>query len=862
MKKIFIFLCLIILSITIKAQKIVFENNDELSKQIESYMGSKTSLDKELRTEVQGFTQKLEQNIFAGDQKTKIVELLNILSKKRAIPTTNMLPFIKMCNMFVNIQQINKFDIFSDFLIKKTEKDKLSIGLITNYCNFMLHLLEQNSINYSSSKTWYFSSNNWQLEIDNKANELLVKAHDLDLRCKIKQDSSLCIYKTSGTFYYDSKLFMANGGTVDWQKANISADSLKASLSTYIVDTKRAEYSAENTTFYNKKYFSAGIKGRLTDKVMVNETKQNSHYPQFVSYNNSVHIPNITPGIDYDGGYTQKGVLFFGEADSTDSKITIRNKGQEFIIASAKSVVFNEKKLEAKNASVIIKLKGDSCITHPNLNFKYNIGGSKIDTNSIAELKHKKEINEAERKRKVDSVQNLTSQMLYLTQINSGGHNARYEDAYHNIEIDVHQIEWKKDSDILYMCTRKASPTTQAVFLNKDYYTDDYFMQMQGVNKFHPLIALNNFRYVYYENYSEFDCKDFCNYVNSAYATNLDQTQVHQLLLNLSYQGFIKYDSQTKHGVFNEKLYNTIECKAHKRDYNCIEITSRALNKNTINATLDLKDNKLTIFDVNPFDFSRQRMVKAIPDSAVEVFSNNDMKFRGKIQAGYADIYGKDFSFSMDSFQIRIQKADSIAMLAENHKNPQFVKLDSVRSVFEQVTGILKIDSINFDDPFENNRSGIAEYQNFPYINITDTCYVYYDKLTQGKYDKEKFNMTVYPFILDSLNRTQLHSVKARGMFVSNIFPDMPVTLELQKDLALGFVKPTPEEGLTMFTGKGTYNNTITLNSNGLGGSGQIQYLTITARGEQFMFYPDSVTGGVGFFETKEVTKQDLGFYV
>ena len=248
---------------------------------------------------------------------------------------------------------------------------------------------------------------------------------------------------------------------------------------------------------------------------------------------------------------------------------------------------------------------------------------------------------------------------------------------------------------------------------------------------------------------------------------------------------------------------------------------------------------------------SNSSNVLVTPDSTIVIGDSLNIKFNGKISAGLANFYGKNFDFSYDKFTVDIPDADSMALLAYNNVDGK-IKIDSVRSVFEHIKGVLEIDS-------SFNKSGKDVFEHMPKLITNDTSYVYYDKITKGKYDRDKFHMTVFPFELDSMKHLSLNAVQAKGLFESGIFPDLDVTLTVQPDMSLGFVMPTQEEGMQLFSGKGTYHNTVILNAKGLGGDGEIRYLTTVARAEKFFFYPDSVSGIVNYLDVKPVLKSEVG---
>lgn len=817
-----------LLNTTAYAQKqTLLPDSDELPKEVENYMGVKTTMNKELKSEVKKFCEKLEKHEIDELHRSQIVILMNMYVKRHANPNPHMLNFIKTVNEFWNHNKLDQFQPWSEYMEEILQHPQMSIAKINEIAHFTANLLANNCLELSSARTWYLSNSNFTIYIDkDKENDktIFVKTDNTDLRCKIRDDSSLVIYGTSGIFCLSQHEWTGKKGKVDWRRANLSPDSVYATLSDYVVDTKSSEVEADNVEFFNKKYFNKAIKGKYHDRTVLNSVGVKARFPQFTSFDNDIEIPNLSEGIDYVGGYAQNGVIFKGEVpDSNEFAIlTIKRNDKPFIIAQSKAIVFGLKKLEAKIAKITILLDKDGQITHNGVKLKYD-----SDNDS-----------------------------LVLFKGTSGMENANYHDTYHNLDFNINQIEWIRNDTTLRLCTRPAAPLDYALFESTEFFSESRYQAIKGLDRIHPLIMLRDCRNAYCSN--ELTAQQVRTYLSSVEGIHLTNTQIHQMLIQLSYDSFIDYDVQTKVLVVNQKTSDYIGAHSNHRDYDGISIISQEKNKrkNIINAIINLNNNDLTIYHVLPFNLSPKRMVKVIPDSVssnIVVHKGLDIDINGKIQAGLADLYGNNFKFTYNDFSIHIPECDSMSMLTVNyHEKIKRNKIDSVRSVLENIKGVIKIDE-------DNNKSGAKETAHMPILTTTDTSYVYYDKLIDDSYDRERFFMRVNPFTLDSLNFLQLNGVQAKGTFVSGIFPDMDVTLTVQNDLSLGFVLPTPEKGMDLFQGKGVYHNTVTLNSKGLGGSGEINYLTAVARGEQFMFFPDSVTGGVNSLEIKPVTPNQIG---
>jgi hypothetical protein len=115
--------------------------------------------------------------------------------------------------------------------------------------------------------------------------------------------------------------------------------------------------------------------------------------------------------------------------------------------------------------------------------------------------------------------------------------------------------------------------------------------------------------------------------------------------------------------------------------------------------------------------------------------------------------------------------------------------------------------------------------------------------LFDGQYKRKNFYFELDTFKMDSLDNFVPENLKFKGTFYSaGIFPPFEETLMLRKDNSLGLIKETPESGLPLYEGKGTYYNTIDMSNQGLRGEGRLTYLTSEAYTDDILFFPNSTS--------------------
>jgi hypothetical protein len=221
------------------------------------------------------------------------------------------------------------------------------------------------------------------------------------------------------------------------------------------------------------------------------------------------------------------------------------------------------------------------------------------------------------------------------------------------------------------------------------------------------------------------------------------------------------------------------------------------------------------------------------------VHKNRNFDFAGRIMAGRFEFFGKKFDFDYDKFKINLDNVDSLRLRVESDDKDEFgkVQLKKVKTVIENVIGDILI-----DHPY--NKSGSKSLAQYPVFNSVKNSYAYYDKgsILNAVYNRSNFYFQLDPYQVDSLDNFSNSGLIFDGTFVSaNILPDIREKLSLQEDYSLGFKRKTEESGIPIYESKGTFINKLQMSHKGLRGTGEIKYITTTAKSDDFVFYPDSV---------------------
>ena len=551
--------------------------------------------------------------------------------------------------------------------------------------------------------------------------------------------------------------------------------------------------------------FDNKIYGQLSNKV--SSEKNIKKFPRFKSYRKDLIINDILSDVDYRGGYTLQGSEFISDGSKNGlAQIIFKKEGKDIFIANSSRFSIKDNSIYSKSASINIYFDNDS-IYHPSLQFNYD-----------------------------DSKRNVT---LYRDRKGISG--SPIYSSYHQLTMDAELLEWQIDEDQIYLGSLPTTSESNVYFSSTASYSDNIFQSLRGIDQENPLMAIMRFIEVYEK--SQFKSAEFASFIGYA------AVQVEHYLINLANKGFLFYDINKNEVTVQQKLYNYVNAKLQRNDYDVIDFKSKVKksidNNMVINSSLDLSTKDLNILGVDNISISDSQLVYIRPNEGkLSVKKNRDFNFSGRISVGRDRfvIYGTDFLFKYDDFKIELENIDSLQLSApilplekDEYGNDKLVR---IRTVIQAASGDLRI-----DDP--NNKSGIrkSQFSEYPIFRSFDDSYVYYDKpsIFGGIYNRDNFFFHLDTFQIDSLENFNGMGLQFPGTFYSaGIFPVFEDTLTMMRDYSLGFKKTTPSEGLEIYSGKAIYNNNIYLSNQGLMGSGSLEYLNSFTKANEIYFFPDS----------------------
>ncbi len=681
---------------------------------------------------------------------------------------------------------------------------------LSKFLDMSLNLFADNTFFATPSYIWKSSTSSYTFEVDS-APKVIFKA--VNIVGKNPRNDSVVIENTQGIYYPNTSRFVGQGGQVNWGRTGLDKDVRAEFKKKYTIICNSGEYTIDSVTFYNKKYFSKPLLGKLNDKVITQKEEFES-YPRFDSYSKIENISNIVPGADYEGAFRMRGPNFVGGGDNVNpARIVFKYKGKRILEAIAKSFTISKEKINSENAQIKIRLDKDS-IFHPGLNFKYIVEQRKIS----------------------------------LVRLDQGQQKAPYTNTFHQLDMYFEELTWIVDDPKIDFGFIVNNMQGEAYFESSGFFSPQRMINLQGADKLNPV----------YEVIKYFNANGkpaSFGLVDLAKSMKYIKEELHPIVTKMANFGLLFYNPETGIISTRPRLFDYAQSFKKKKDYDII--TFHSVNPGKVNAMLSLIDYDLTIDGVKQILLSDSQKVIVFPkNQQVIVHKNRNFDFSGQVGGGQFEYFIKKANFDYDKFKINIDNADSVVIYChkQGKKNLETGEIDDgeefrkVQTSMENVQGELLI-----DNP-ENKGSNILTTR-YPIFKTYKESYAYYDKATihRGVYKRDKFYFKINPFTIDSIARIPNKSIRFSGTFVSGgIFPDIIDTLSLQPDYSLGFKIQTPPGGLQAYGGKAKFTSEIRLSNKGLQADGDLDYLTSTSHSKNFTFFPDSLLGIADTFVIRE----------
>jgi hypothetical protein len=727
-----------------------------------------------------------------------MIATLNEMQKKRYRAYPHFAPYIEAVLASVKSKrddaEFNKWDESVRYVMKKRAS-----SAFVDYLENSKNLIEQNIVYKSSSLQWISRFADWKLQFT-EGSEPVIFFPRTDLLVLSKGDSSV-IYGTSGILQITEGKWVGKSGRIFWDRANLAHDKVNADLKNYQIDLKSPRFVADSVMFTHKDYFDKPVLGNLEEKVLSDQTAENTNYPKFTSYEKRILLKDFVKDVDYEGGFAFRGAKFIGSGDPEfPAYLKFYRNGEVFLRAASLNYTFRENQILTDRAQITIYVKKNSkidSIYHPGLQFKY--------------LTDKRE--------------------LSLIRIGDGLVQSMYNDSYHDVDMDVEAMYWKIDEPKIELSGSRGTTEPKANIFSRFYFRDIMYERQGNPAGSHPLVLIR--QYLDAKKTKSFTGKDMATFFRD------DPTHVRQILMRLSIIGLLNYNVDKDIAVVNERFFQFVDAKNRKQDYDVIEFNS-VTGRGMENGVLSLFDYNIRLKGVDKVALSDSQSVYVFPKKAeLTMKEGMDFSFDGRIAAGRFTLFGNKFDFFYNKFNLDLANVDSVRIrvpsktVDENGQKP----LKTVKTVIEGLSALLEIDA-------PTNKSGLKSIPKYPIFTSRKNSFTYYQRpsIQGGVYKRDNFYFQLDPFVIDSLDVFDTQKMALDGSFVSaGIFPEFREKLVIMDDYSLGFSRDAGPNGMPVYNGAGNYKKEIKLSHDGLRGNGTLDYLASNAISNDFKFYPDSM---------------------
>ncbi|HTX88643.1 MAG TPA: hypothetical protein VMC08_06620 [Bacteroidales bacterium] len=755
-------------------------------------------------TLLEGFMQKWNAEQYSPSMKKIIYRTCNEMARRKYLAFPDLYNYIRALDAFMNSHQPEPSFFDWSVILNKLVSNKV-IRHFNQFVEMSVGLFGENVIYQSSSTQWKTGQNGFHFLSDSVP---LIEFNTGNLCCYANNDS-LVIYNTRGIYFPLTQRWVGTGGRVDWRRAGIDPGEVYADLHDYRLETRFSKFTADSVDFYYKKYFNYPLTGTFSDKVLADVTEDKASYPRFESFDKQIGIRNLFPEIDYLGGFSMEGARIMGTgAKGMTARLTFKKDGKEFVVVRSSVFVIHPDRINSGAASITLYHEDDS-IYHPGLQMKY--------------INEKRELT-LSRDERVTTI-------------------SPWFDSWHKIEIYCELLSWVMgQSTIDFKMMMGPNQEGKAVFESSNYYSEQRYDKMQGIDELNPLYVIQKFTEK--KKSRSFEVNDLADYMQKP------ANQVEALLLRLAFRGFLIYDVETHTALIKDKLYNYVKAKNSLTDYDVIYFNSTVSGRSS--GILDLLTFDLKVQGVPSVFLSDSQQVYIYPANQEVILKKDlDFVFTGKVEAGLFDFYAKDCSFEYGKFRLNMPEIDSMGFYIRGRtKDPktQTYPLMKVKGYITGISGYLLI-----DDP--KNKSGLKYFPDYPIFTSENESYVNWEKkeICQGVYKKDRFFYTVHPFTFKHIGRIATDSLQFSGFLTSaGIFPDIHQPLKVRPDYSLGIEAQTDTAGYPAYGGKGTFTNRIDMSNLGLHGDGRLAYLNSVSWSHDYIFYPDSMRTLARSFEARE----------
>jgi len=421
--------------------------------ELTSFMGPNLNADQ--LANLNTFLSRWDSSAFSSDIMNKIINVSVQLSSRQMRPVPHFNDFLLTLNYFIEYKRdvsffTNWFKGLSEIAFSQT----FTNDNIDRYFKNSSLMVKENVLFESGSVKWKVKNNTLKFLHDTA---IYVTVSNATLTCYSQKDSTE-LYNVTGSYYPETQQFIGTKGVVTWEKAGYPRNEVFAELTGYTINMTKSSFTIDSAKLTHATYFKEPVTGLLADQAISFTNKEKANYPRFETYAKEFKIKNIYKGVNYEGGLTFEGANVKGTGKNADpAKITLFRNDTLYLKIRSKEFLFSKTGLSSQEVTMSLYLDKDS-IYHSNLGFSYFVSTRQVN--------------------------------LFRTSNPISG--SPYFDSFHNLDMYFEYLSWNMNDFKIVLSHARGASLGHAEFESTSFFNSAYFLQLMGLDEYHPLNRLLN----------------------------------------------------------------------------------------------------------------------------------------------------------------------------------------------------------------------------------------------------------------------------------------------------------------------------------------------------------------------------------
>jgi hypothetical protein len=415
-----------------------------------------------------------------------------------------------------------------------------------------------------------------------------IKFEKMDLQIISAYDSAM-IQGVSGIFMPTKNVFNGHGGVMTWKKLGLPEKDVYCELSAYSINLKLPALLDNAAKMSYKSKTDSTIIGIFEYKSAKNNNRPIAEYPKFMSYRANTDVKNIAKDMNYKGGFALIGKRFSSlNYCNEPSQVEVYKDGKlKFRAISRQEYLFADSLLQNMQAAITVFMTDTATISHPGVKLRYMFGSGDLTA----------------RKEKFE--------YRYTP----------FYDSYHKVEVQADFLKWNIAADSMQLSILNAKNHIPAEIRSMNFYNEMEMLELQKLQKFHPLLIVNGYLMREPKNNKEKELRSKERSSMSVFLQDLSNyskvsiKSLQGVMMDMHRLGLVEYDSRK--AKFDEKTgepnYGWIRLlrkgkmfiDAHNKKVDYDKVWLKSFMPNGKNLKLDLKSNEMTLSGV-PFFYLKK----------------------------------------------------------------------------------------------------------------------------------------------------------------------------------------------------------------------------------------------------------------